>query len=198
MTPTATAPSAPAGPALLRIGDVAAQSGASVDTLRFYEKRGLLRPARRRASGYREYEPDAVRLVRFIRRAQSLGFTLAEVEDLVRMRARAWTGSGPRSLRKAADGKIADIDRRVRDLRAMRSALARLVNACDVACGIAGASGSGCDTDDCCTTGPTGGVLDCPLIEALESEDAPPPKPGRRSAARTSSPASRSSRRSSP
>ena len=168
----------PAEP-LLRIGDVAEQSGVSVDALRFYEKRGLLKPASRRASGYREYTPDAVRLVRFIRRAQDLGFTLAEVAELVRLRERAWKGNGPSSLRKAADAKVVDIDRRVRELRAMRGALARLINACDVACGIDGTASAGCAADDCCVA-PTGGVLDCPLIEALEAEDAAAPRPGRR------------------
>jgi DNA-binding transcriptional MerR regulator len=174
--------------ALLRIGEVATQSGASVDALRFYEERGLLKPARRRSSGYREYTPDAVRLVRFIRRAQELGFTLAEVAVLVRLRERAWKGNGPGTLRKAADAKVGDIDRRIRELRAMRGALARLVHACDVACGIDGASGEACSTDDCCVPA-TGGVLDCPLIEALEAEQPSAPSPGRRKAKAKRTPA---------
>jgi DNA-binding transcriptional MerR regulator len=173
---TASAPAAPE--TLLKIGDVASASGASVDTLRFYEKRGLLTPARRRPSGYREYSPDAVRLVRFIRRAQALGFTLAEVEDLVQMRERAWVGDGPQQLRKAADAKVTDIDRRVRELRALRGALAKLITACDVACGVE-AGDSACDAGgDCCS--PAGGVLDCPLVEALEDESPHAPAPGRR------------------
>jgi DNA-binding transcriptional MerR regulator len=184
---TAPAP-APSGHTLLRIGDVASRSGTTVDALRFYEKRGLLKPARRLASGYREYGPDAVRLVRFIRRAQDLGFTLAEVAELVRMRERAWKGHAPGTLRKAAGAKVTDIDRRIRELRAMRGALARLINACDVACGIDGANGAGCDTDDCCVA-PTGGVLDCPLIEALEAE-TPAPTPGRRGGTTRRAPAS--------
>lgn len=184
---TSTLPAAKTAAPLLRIGDVALQSGASVDALRFYEKRGLLKPARRRASGYREYDPDAVRLVRFIRRAQDLGFTLAEVAELVRLRERAWKGQAPGSLRKAAGNKVSDIDRRIRELRSMRGALARLINACDAACGLDGADGAGCDTDDCCVP-PTAGVLDCPIIEALETEAAAPP-PGRRRAAPKRAPA---------
>ena len=82
-----------------------------MDTLRFYERRGLTRPAGRRASRYREYSPDSVRLVRFIRRAQALGFTLAEVDDLVRLRERAWAGDAPRQLRDAAGAKVSDIGR---------------------------------------------------------------------------------------
>ena len=179
---------APQTAALLRIGDVAAQSGTSVDALRFYETRGLLKPARRRASGYREYAPEAIRLVRFIRRAQDLGFTLAEVGELVVMRERAWRGNGPKNLRKVAEAKVADIDQRVRELRALRGALARLITACDVACGIDGTGESSCDADDCCVA-PTGGVLDCPLIEALEAEVPAAPAPGRRAASRTTPPA---------
>jgi len=126
--------------------------------------------------------------VRFIRRAQDLSFTLAEVGELVVMRERAWRGNGPKNLRKAADAKVADIDQRVRELRALRGALARLITACDVACGIDGTGASLCDTDDCCVA-PTGGVLDCPLIEALEAELPAAPAPGRRAASRTSPPA---------
>jgi MerR family transcriptional regulator, copper efflux regulator len=200
-------PSKPETP-LLRIGDVAAQAGVSVDTLRFYERRGLLRPAGRRASGYREYSGETVRLVRFIRRSQALGFTLAEVEELVRLRERAWTGDGPRQLREAADAKVRDIDRRVRELRALRGALARLISACDEACPTDSTSEgtSAACTPSCTGTGgasaSTSAVLDCPLIEALEdeSETGPndsrqkndpsrSPKPGRRGAVPKRAPA---------
>jgi len=70
----------------LRIGEVAGRAGVNVQTLRFYERRGLLPEPPRRASGYREYAPESVRRVRFIKRAQELGFTLAEVEELLRLR----------------------------------------------------------------------------------------------------------------
>ena len=154
--------------ALRRIGDVAAAAGVSVDAIRFYERRGLLRPVRRRASGYREYSPDAVRVVRFIRRAQALGFTLSEVEELVRLRERAWAGDAPRQLRETAATKVGDIDRRVRELLALRDALARLIAACDQACPVM-------PTDTWCPETSTQKetsltALDCPLIEALEVE----------------------------
>ena len=71
----------------LRTGEVAARAGVNVQTLRYYERRGLLKKPGRRASGYREYSPDAVRLIRFIKRAQELGFTLTEIEDLLRLRS---------------------------------------------------------------------------------------------------------------
>jgi len=158
--------------AVLRIGDVASATGVSADTLRFYERRGLLRPAGRRASGYREYTQETVRLVRFIRQAQSLGFTLAEVEELVRLRERAWTGGAPSRLREATAEKMQEIDRRLRELRALRGALDKLLKECDTACASNTREVS---------------ALDCPLIEALDAaaERAPakgksrPTAPGR-------------------
>jgi MerR family copper efflux transcriptional regulator len=154
-TTSSAQPRADAAPAaLLRIGDVAEAAGVSVDALRFYERRGLLKPAARRASGYREYTDDTIRLVRFIRQAQSLGFTLAEVDELVRLRERAWSGGAPMRLREATVAKMHEIDRRVRELRALRGALASLLKDCDKAC----ASGK-----------PTVNALDCPLIEALDA-----------------------------
>jgi len=70
----------------LRTGEVAAQAGVNVQTLRYYERRGLLKEPARRASGYREYPPDSIGLIRFIKRAQELGFTLTEIEDPLRLR----------------------------------------------------------------------------------------------------------------
>ena len=188
---------------VLRIGDIAAEAGVSVDALRFYERRGLLRPAGRRASGYREYSRESVRLVRFIRRAQALGFTLAEVEELVRMRERAWAGDGPRQLREAAGAKVRDIDRRVRELHALRRALAQLISACDDACPVDATNVAVVSPrDSTCPDGlpGTAGVLECPLIEALEAEtglgdtkhdteSSRSPKLGRRSAERKRAPA---------
>jgi DNA-binding transcriptional MerR regulator len=156
-----TQPAAPIEPphsAVLRIGDVASASGVSPDALRFYERRGLLKPASRRASGYREYTEDTVRLVRFIRQAQALGFTLAEVEDLVRLRERAWSGGAPSRLRAAAAEKLQEIDRRVRELQALRGALDKLLEECDAACASSTREVS---------------ALDCPLIEALDAAAVP-------------------------
>ena len=180
----------------LRIGDVAAAAGVSVDALRFYERRGLLKPAARRASGYREYTSEAVGLVRFIRRAQSLGFSLAEVEDLVRLRERAWAGRAPEQLRDAAVAKVKEIDRRLRELRTLRDALGRLVTACDNAC--AGTPER--------TSARSIQPLDCPLLEAFEDDAACaddgaavvprllPPMPGRTVRKVKRSPADTSSR----
>ena len=160
----------------LRIGDVAERSAVSVDTLRFYERRGLIRPIARRASGYREYEPEVIQLVRFIRRAQALGFTLTEVEELVRLREGAWAGDAPAQLREAAVTKVRDIDQRVRDLRRLRGALAQLISACDKACPVG--FGEQCEDTTTLRVGAAQKVsaakpapLDCPLIEALDADE---------------------------
>ena len=139
---------------MLRIGDLSARAGVSVDALRYYERRGLLRPTGRRASGYREYPPEAAALVRFIKRAQALGFTLAEVEELVRLRADARQPSAALAARDVAAAKVRDIDERVRQLLALRGALAGLVEACEATCGRDGPA------DD----------AGCPIIGALDHE----------------------------
>jgi Hg(II)-responsive transcriptional regulator len=112
----------------LRTGEVAAQAGVNVQTLRYYERRGLLKEPERRASGYREYPPDSVQLIRFIKRAQELGFTLAEIEDLLRLRSDK--DSACSEVRAAAEAKIEDIEQKVRHLRAMKRALGTLVASC--------------------------------------------------------------------
>ncbi len=112
----------------LRTGEVAALAGVNVQTLRYYERRGLLEVPARRASGYREYSPDAVQLIRFIKRAQELGFTLTEVEDLLRLRGDQETACS--EVRTAAEAKIEDIEQKLRHLRAMKRALVVLVASC--------------------------------------------------------------------
>jgi DNA-binding transcriptional MerR regulator len=142
----------------IRIGDLAAKTGISVEALRYYEQRGLVTPSGRRASGYREYPADAVRLVRFIKRAQGLGFSLAEVEELVRLRQGAWSGDAPWQLREAAIAKVQDIDRRMAELGALKGALSSLIEACDDACPVESMK--------------AGDPLPCPLIEAFDTPDA--------------------------
>jgi DNA-binding transcriptional MerR regulator len=155
----------PTAESTLRIGALASRTGVSVEALRYYETRGLLRPATRRSTGYREYAAESVRLVRFIKRVQALGFSLAEVEELVRLRERAWSGDAPRQLRVAAVAKVEDIDRRIRQLGAMRGALAELVDACDTACL------EGCEPAGECESPRLQAALPCPLIEALDPDD---------------------------
>ena len=89
----------------LRIGDVASKAGVNIETLRYYERRGILRSPKRSSAGYREYPTDTVRLIRFIKRAQELGFTLDEIEDLVALRQtpRRWVAMRVTSSSVAED-----------------------------------------------------------------------------------------------
>ncbi len=112
----------------LRIGAVAQGAGVNVQTLRYYERRGLLKPTERTPSGYREYPSEAVRLVRFVKRAQDLGFTLKEVGELVSLRSAA--GRKRSEVRALAEAKMRDIERKVAQLEAMRGALSTLVESC--------------------------------------------------------------------
>ena len=132
-------------PETLRIGQLAAGAGVNVETLRFYERRGLLEsPRRRPASGYREYPEEAVGVVRFIKRTQELGFTLREIQELLGLRENR--GASCAEVRSAAAGKLEDIERKLKSLRAMRRALAMLVESCSS----------------------EGSPRHCPILEALD------------------------------
>jgi Hg(II)-responsive transcriptional regulator len=136
--------------AALTTGQVAKAARVNVQTLRFYEREGILPEPRRTRAGYRQYTEETVRVVSFIKRAQELGFTLREARELLKLRA-----AGPSrraAARKAAQAKVEDLDRRIRDLAAMRTALAGLV--------------SECEHGD--------GAVACPILEALENR---PPRP---------------------
>ena len=106
----------------MQIGEIASATGLSRDTLRFYEKRGLLR-ARRSANGYRDYPPEAVDWLRYIRLAQTLGFSLAEIEADLPLLAEP-ESSAPQ-LRAALERKLEDIDQRIEGLHALRGELVR-------------------------------------------------------------------------
>lgn len=112
----------------LHTGELARQAGVNVETLRFYEREGLLAVPPRRPSGYREYPPEAVDLVLFIQRAKQLGFSLKEVKELLALREvpRATCGD----VVVIAERKVADIDAKISDLRAMRVALTKLLKEC--------------------------------------------------------------------
>jgi len=113
----------------MRIGDLALATGLSRDALRFYEKRGLLR-ARRLANGYRDYPEEAMQWLCYLRSAQALGFTLAEIEAGMPLLA-ADDASG---LRDALRRKLADIDARIAALGALREAVARELDRPDAGC----------------------------------------------------------------
>src|SRR5712692_4844483 len=112
----------------MRSGKVAAAAGCNIQTLRYYEGRGLLRQPQRTESGYREYPPDTVRIVRFIKRAQDLGFTLHEIEELLRLRN--GEAGRRREVRAIAQAKMRDIEQKQARLQAMHSALGGLLQSC--------------------------------------------------------------------
>ena len=127
----------------MRIGAAAEQAGVNVQTLRYYERRGLLPRPPRRTSGYREFPEDAVRIVRFVKRAQDLGFTLDEIEELLRLRN---DKRRDRVRIRAVAGKhVRDIERKIAELQAMKHALSQLLHCCE-----------------------EGSTLGCPIIEALD------------------------------
>lgn len=132
----------------MTIGQVARQAGVGVETVRFYERQGLLEAPPRRASGYRQYAQEVVARLQFIKRAKDLGFSLKEISELLSLRVDPETTCS--EVKARAEAKIADIDAKLRDLRRMKAALAQLVAAC---------SGSG----------PTS---HCPILDALESHEA--------------------------
>ena len=118
----------------MRIGKVSREAGVNVQTLRYYERRGLLPKTGRLASGYREYEPATVARVRFIKNAQELGFTLNEIGELLALRSTR--SESQREVRELATRKIGEMERRIRELKHMRDELAALVERCEEAlCG---------------------------------------------------------------
>ena len=110
----------------LKIGEVAHQAGVNVDTVRYYERAGLLPQPARRPSGYRAYDNDAVRRLRFIRRAKTLGFTLEEIGELLSISAEHDVAA----VKNAASRKLAAVDARLSELQRIRDALAGLIEAC--------------------------------------------------------------------
>lgn len=115
-------------PRSFTIGALARRAGVAIDTIRYYEREGLLPSPRRRASGYREYGESEVRRVRFIRRAKDLGFSLDEIRELLELETDR--SNGVEAVKQRAMQRLQDIDRRLAQLTDMRNELAQLVAAC--------------------------------------------------------------------
>ena len=128
----------------LTIGKVAHLGGVGIETVRFYEREGLIEEPPRTESGYRQYPQETVSRIRFIRRAKELGFSLREIKELLALRIDPQTSC--EDVRQRAEAKITDIEEKVRTLRRMKKALAKLTAAC---------SGRAPTTE-------------CPILEALE------------------------------
>jgi Hg(II)-responsive transcriptional regulator len=112
----------------LRIGQVASAAEVNVQTIRYYERRGLFPPPRRTPAGYRQYAAEAVPRLRFIKHAQELGFSLREIEDLLGLRVRH--GAGCDAVERKTRQKIEVVQQRIRDLQRMKHTLERLAVSC--------------------------------------------------------------------
>jgi len=130
----------------LKTGELAKQAGVNVETLRFYERKGLLPEPPRLPSGYREYPPNTVLRIRFIQRAKELGFTLREIKGLLKLRVDPDTTCTV--VREQAAEKIDDVKKKISDLKKIQQALNKLMNSC---------RGSG-------------PIDDCPILKHLEKD----------------------------
>ncbi len=130
----------------LTIGQLARAAGVGVETVRFYERRGLLPAPPRTRSGYRQYPPETVERIRFIRRAQSIGFTLEEIRELLELRVDEVAACG--AVEAKARAKLEQVHAKMEELARIEAALHALVEACR-------------------KREPTG---ECPILEALEHD----------------------------
>lgn len=131
----------------LTIGETARRAGVGVETVRFYEREGLIAHPPRTAAGYRQFPPEAVDRIRFTQRAKELGFSLREIKELLALRTAP--DSRCEDIRQKAEKKIADINEKVRHLKKIKEALTTLKCECDEAVS----------------------VRECPILEALEEDD---------------------------
>ena len=113
----------------MRIGEVARQAGVNIQTIRFYERRGLLKEPHRRPSGYRDYSAAAIRRVQFIKSSQSVGFTLQEIQALIRLREQRVHSA--EQVRAVGEAKIRAIDEKIHQLQTMRNELDLLLRNCN-------------------------------------------------------------------
>lgn len=130
----------------LTIGELAASAGVGRETIRYYERQGLIDPPPRSPAGYRRFRPDTVVRLRFIRRAQELGFTLSEISDLLELRIDHVSACG--AVEAGAREKLEQVEAKISDLMRIGDALNRLVEKCQA-------------------REPTSG---CPILEELEDQ----------------------------
>lgn len=113
----------------MTISGLAEAANVNVDTIRYYERRGLIKQPRKPGQGWRRYDEQALRTIRFVKRAQALGFSLDDIEMLLRLR----TMESPRACTRVsakARTKIEEVDAKMRDLAAIREVLTRVADAC--------------------------------------------------------------------
>ncbi len=112
----------------IRIGRLAELSGVSIDTVRYYEREGLLPKPTRRPSGYREYGPDDVERLRFVRRAKELGFTLTEIAELLSLTADRHADM--QGVKRKAEERLEQVEAKIAELRRVKRGLTELIAAC--------------------------------------------------------------------
>ncbi|MFP5205723.1 MAG: heavy metal-responsive transcriptional regulator [Acidobacteriota bacterium] len=132
----------------LTISQVATRGGINLQTVRYYEHQGLLAPTSRTEAGYRIFSAESVRRIRFIKRAQELGFSLKEIKGLLSLRIDAHTTQA--DIRQRTQGKIADVEQKILHLQAIHATLLRMAEDC-----------SGC-----------GPLKDCPILESLDKGES--------------------------
>jgi MerR family mercuric resistance operon transcriptional regulator len=113
----------------LTIGQVAKQAGVNIETVRYYERQGLIPEPPRRTSGYRQYSSDFVKRIQFIKRAQALGFSLKEITELLDLRIEPHTACD--EVRSRAEQKVAAIEKKIQTLERMKQVLDELIVACN-------------------------------------------------------------------
>ena len=133
----------------MKIGQVAKETGLSVHGVRFYEREGLLEKPAREPSGYRNYSPDVVPRLRFVRRAKELGFSLQEISELLALEGA--TDASASDVKRLAQTKLSDLEERIRALQRMRRALRKVL-------------------EECPGQGPTSG---CSILRTLNQEAKP-------------------------
>ena len=112
----------------MKIGEVAKRSNIGIETIRYYEREGLLLDPERRPSGYRQYDESTVERLEYIRGAKELGFTLAEIRELLDLSFAAHAGCA--HIRQRAEAKVADIKEKIRSLQRMNRSLGKIVERC--------------------------------------------------------------------
>ena len=112
----------------MKIGEVAKLTGTGIETIRYYEREGLLLEPVRRPSGYRQYDESTIDRLEYIRRAKDLGFTLAEIRELLDLSFVSKTCC--EHIRQRAEAKLADIEAKIRSLRQMKRSLGKIVERC--------------------------------------------------------------------
>ncbi len=132
----------------MKIGEVASQSKVGIETIRYYEREGLLAEPQRKPSGYRQYDESVIARLQFIRRAKELGFTLAEIKELLGL----WFEANTRCehVRQRAGQKITDIEEKISSLQKMKRMLKKVICECES----------------------RASIDDCPLLEGIDNSSS--------------------------